>query len=178
MSFLFVQHIDVAFYYLRKKIRQFPELEQRKVTVVDTFFSAKVRSLWTVYQSAPDKFDWGCCDTIFRIMLGVRVTSGASWFDINTVLMPLHLADLKHWALVKLSLTNWTIEVYDSLQHEGNHNSKVREGVEGLSKFIPLLTEQNSLFEFKRRDPRGNYPIPVTIMKDIPQQANGLVQAL
>jgi Ulp1 family protease len=111
-------------------------------------------------------------------MLGVRVTSGASWFDISIVLMPLHLADLKHWALVKLSLTNWTIEVYDSLQHEGNHNSKVREGVEGLSKFIPLLAEQNSLFDFKQRDPPGNYPIPVTIMKDIPQQGNGLVQAL
>ncbi|GMN55712.1 hypothetical protein TIFTF001_024830 [Ficus carica] len=131
-----MQHIDVAFYYLRKKIRQFPELEQRKVTTVDTFFPAKVRSLWTVYQSAPDKFNWGCCDSIFRIMLGVRVQSGASWFDVNTVLMPIHFGDLKHWALVKLELTNWTIE-------------------------------------FKLRDPPGNYPIPVTIMKDIPQQANG-----
>ncbi|GMN38508.1 hypothetical protein TIFTF001_007747 [Ficus carica] len=109
-------HIDVAFHYLRKKIRQFPELEQRKVTTADTFFPAK---------------------------------SGPSWFDVNTVLMPIHLGDLKHWALVKLELTNWTIEVYDSLQHEGPHNSKVRAGVE------------------------GNYQIPVTIMKDIPQQANG-----
>ncbi|GMN69658.1 hypothetical protein TIFTF001_038701 [Ficus carica] len=75
---LWDKHIDVAFYYLRKKIRQYPELEQRKVTTVDTFFSAKVRSLWTVYQAAPDKFDWASCDSVFRIMLGVRVQSGAS----------------------------------------------------------------------------------------------------
>ncbi|GMN69302.1 hypothetical protein TIFTF001_038353 [Ficus carica] len=170
---LWDEHIDVAFYYLRNKIRQFPELNQRKVTTVDTIFTAKVRSLWTVYQSAPDKFDWACCDSIFRIMLGVRVQSGASWFDVNTVLMPIHFEGLKHWALVKLDLTNWTIEVYDSLEHEGPHNSKVREGMEGLSKFIPLVAEKNSLFEFKRRDPPGNYPIPVTIMKDIPKQANG-----
>ncbi|GMN72439.1 hypothetical protein TIFTF001_053560 [Ficus carica] len=148
-----MQHIDVAFYYLRNKIRQFPELNQRK--------------------SAPDKFNWACCDSIFMIMLGVRVQSGASWWDVNTVLMPIHFEGLKHWALVKLDLTNWTIEVYDSLEHEGPHNSKVREGMEGLSKFISLVAEKNSLFEFKRRDPPGNYPIPVTIMKDIPKQANG-----
>ena len=111
-------------------------------------------------------------------MLGVRAKSGASWFDINTVLMPIHFSDLKHWALVKLDLTNWTIEVYDSLEQEGYHNSQVLEGMEGLSKFIPLLAEKNALFEFKRRDPPGNYPIPVTIMKDIPKQANGLVRSL
>ncbi|GMN75086.1 hypothetical protein TIFTF001_052543 [Ficus carica] len=169
---LWDKHIDVAFYYLRNKIRQFPELNQRKVTTVDTVFTSKVRSLWTVYQSAPDKFNWGCCDSIFMIMLGVRVQSGASWLDVNTVLMPIHFEGLKHWALVKLDLTNWTIEIYDSLEHEGPHNSKVREGMEGLSKFIPLVAEKNSLFEFKRRDPPGNYPIPVTIMKDIPKQAN------
>ncbi|GMN61855.1 hypothetical protein TIFTF001_030932 [Ficus carica] len=102
----------------------------------------------------------------------MRVQNGASWFDINTVLMPIHFEGLKYWALVKLDLTNWTIEVYDSLEHEGYHNSQVREGMEGLSKFIPFLVEKNSLFEFKRRDPPGNYPIPVTIMKDIPKQAN------
>ncbi|GMN46972.1 hypothetical protein TIFTF001_016138 [Ficus carica] len=121
---LWDEQIDVALYYLRNKIRQFPELNQRK-------------------------------------------------WDVNTVLMPIHFESLKHWALVKLDLTNWTIEVYDSLEHEGPHNSKVREGMEGLSKFIPLVAEKNSLFEFKRRDPPGNYPIPVTIMKDIPKQANG-----
>ncbi|GMN69119.1 hypothetical protein TIFTF001_038170 [Ficus carica] len=170
---LWDEHIDVAFYYLRNKIRQFPELNQRKVTTVDTVFTSKVRSLWTVYQSAPDKFNWACCDSIFMIMLGVHVQSGALWWDVNTVLMPIHFEGLKHWALVKLDLTNWTIKVYDSLEHEGPHNSKVREGMEGLSRFIPLVAEKNSLFEFKRRDPPGNYPIPVTIMKDIPKQANG-----
>ncbi|GMN59508.1 hypothetical protein TIFTF001_028602 [Ficus carica] len=82
---LWNEHIGIVFYYLRKKIRQFPELEQRK--------------------------------------------SGSSWFEVNTLLIPIHLADLKHWALVKLDLTSWTIEVYDSLQHGDPHNSKVREGV-------------------------------------------------
>ncbi|GMN69282.1 hypothetical protein TIFTF001_038329 [Ficus carica] len=169
----FMVHIGVAFYYLRKKIKQFPELEQRKVTTVDTFFSSKVRSLWHVYQSSPDKFDWGSCESILKIMLGVCVQSGSSWFEVNTLLIPIHLADLKHWALVKLDLTSWTIEVYDSLQHEGPHNSKVREGVECISMFIPLLAERLSLFDFKPREPPESYPIPVTIMKDIPQQANG-----
>ncbi|GMN54155.1 hypothetical protein TIFTF001_023303 [Ficus carica] len=166
-------HIDVAFYYLRKKIRQFPELEQRNVTTVDTFFSSKVRSLWRVYQSSPDKFDWGSCESILKIMLGVCVQSGSLWFEVNTLLIPIHLADLKHWALVKLDLTSWIIEVYDSLQHEGPHISKVQEGVECISTFIPLLAERLSLFDFKPREPPGSYPIPVTIMKDIPQQANG-----
>ncbi|GMN39675.1 hypothetical protein TIFTF001_008907 [Ficus carica] len=170
---LWDEHIDVAFYYLRKKIRQFPELEQRKVTTVDTFFSSKVRSLLRVYQSSPDKFDWGSYESILKIMLGVCVQSGSSWFKVNILLIPIHLADLKHWALVKLNLTSWTIEVYDSLQHEGPHNSKVREGVECISTFIPLLAERLSLFDFKPREPPGSYPISVTIMKDIPQQANG-----
>ncbi|GMN39685.1 hypothetical protein TIFTF001_008906 [Ficus carica] len=143
----FMAHIDVAFYYLRKKIKQFPKLEQRNVSTVDTFFSAK-------------------------IILGVCVRSGSSWYEVNTLLIPIHLANLKHWALVKLDLTNWTIEVYDSLQHEGPYNFKVREEVECISKFIPLLADRLNLFEFKPREPPRIYPIPVTIMKDIPQQAN------
>ncbi|GMN54037.1 hypothetical protein TIFTF001_023172 [Ficus carica] len=92
----FMVHIDVAFYYLRKKIRQFPELEQRKVTTVDTFFSSNVRSLWRVYQSSPDKFVWASCESILKIMLGVCVQSGLSWFEVNTLLIPIHLVDLKH----------------------------------------------------------------------------------
>ncbi|GMN22703.1 hypothetical protein TIFTF001_045692 [Ficus carica] len=125
-----------------KKIMQFPELEQRKVTTVDTFFSSKVRSLWRVYQSSPEKFDWSSCESILTNMLGVCVQSGSSWFDMKTLLIPIHLADLKHWALVKVDLTSWTIEVLN-------------------------------LFDFKPRKPPEIYPIPVTIMKDIPQQANG-----
>ncbi|GMN58465.1 hypothetical protein TIFTF001_027553 [Ficus carica] len=142
---LWDEHIDVAFYYLRKKIKQYPNLEQRKVTTVDTFFSSKIAATWPVYQSSPDKFDWGT----------------------------LNLVVLKHWVLVKLELTDWTMEVYDSVEHEGPHNKKVREGVEGLSMFIPLLAAQIGLFEFKPREPPRMHPIPVTILKDIPKQGNG-----
>ncbi|GMN19823.1 hypothetical protein TIFTF001_039905 [Ficus carica] len=170
---LWDEHIDVAFYYLRKKSRQFTELKQRMVTTVDTFFTSKIRSLWRIHQSSPANFDWGSCESILKIMTGVKVQSGSSWFDVNTLLIPVHLADLKHWVLVKLELTSWTIEVYDSLQHEGRHNARVREGLECLAVFIPMLAERINLFDVKKRDPPGIHPVPVTIMKDIPKQANG-----
>ncbi|GMN52678.1 hypothetical protein TIFTF001_021832 [Ficus carica] len=170
---LWDEHIDVAFYYLRKKSRQFTELKQRMVTTVDTFFTSKIRSLWRIHQRSPANFDWGSCESILKIMTGVKVQSGSSWFDVNTLLIPVHLDDLKHWVLVKLELTSWTIEVYDSLQHEGRHNASVREGVECLAVFIPMLAERINLFDVKKRDPPGIHPIPVTIMKDIPKQANG-----
>ncbi|GMN74462.1 hypothetical protein TIFTF001_053158, partial [Ficus carica] len=169
---LWDEHIDVAFYYLRKKSRQFTELKQRMVTTVDTFFTSKIRSLWRIHQSSPANFDWGSCESILKIMTGVKVQSGSSWFDVNTLPIPVHLADLKHWVLVKLELTSWTIEVYDSLQHEGRHNARVREGLECLAVFIPMLAERINLFDVKKREPPGIHPIPVTIMKDIPKQAN------
>ncbi|GMN70232.1 hypothetical protein TIFTF001_039276 [Ficus carica] len=165
---LWDEHIDVAFYYLRKKSRQFTELKQRMVTTVDTFFTSKIRSLWRIHQSSPANFDWGSCESILKIMTGVQVQSGSSWFDVNTLLIPVHLADLKHWVLVKLELTSWTIEVYDSL-HEGRHNARVREGLECLAVFIPMLAERINLFDVKKREPPGIHPIPVTIMKDIPK---------
>ncbi|GMN32534.1 hypothetical protein TIFTF001_048183 [Ficus carica] len=170
---LWDEHIDVAFYYLRKKSRQFTELKQRMVTTVDTFFTSKIRSLWRIHQSSPANFDWGSCESILKIMTGVKVQSGSSWFDVNTLLIPVHLADLKHWVLVKLELTSWTIEVYDSLQHEGRHNARVREGLECLAVFIPMLAERINLFDVKKREPPAIHPIPVTIMKDFPKQANG-----
>ncbi|GMN49445.1 hypothetical protein TIFTF001_018608 [Ficus carica] len=170
---LWDEHIDVAFYYLRKKSRQFTELKQRMVTTVDTFFTSKIRSLWRIHQSSPVNFDWGSCESILKIMTGVQVQSGSSWFDVNTLLILVHLADLKHWVLVKLELTSWTIEVYDSLQHEGRHNTRVREGLECLAVFIPMLTERINLFDVEKREPPGIHPIPVTIMKDNPKQANG-----
>ncbi|GMN21260.1 hypothetical protein TIFTF001_050111 [Ficus carica] len=135
---LWDEHIDVVFYYLRKKIKQFSNLEQRNVTTVDTFFSTKVDAMWSVYRDSPDTFDWGTCETLLKIMLGLSVQSGSSCMKA--------------------------------------HNENVREGVECLSMFIPLLAGQLGLFDFKPRDPPGMHPIPVTIMKDIPQQANGLVQ--
>ncbi|GMN32007.1 hypothetical protein TIFTF001_048141 [Ficus carica] len=141
---LWDEHIDVAFYYLRKKSRQFTELKQRMVTTVDTFFTSKIRSLWRIHQSSPANFDWASCQSILKIMTGV-----------------------------KLELTSWTIEVYDSLQQEGRHNARVREGLECLAVFIPMLAERINLFDVKKRDPPGIHPIPVTIMKDIPKQANG-----
>ncbi|GMN31346.1 hypothetical protein TIFTF001_050733 [Ficus carica] len=76
-----------------KKIKQFPELEQRKVTTVDTFFSTKVGALWRVYQKSPDMFDWGSCESILKIILGVYVQSGSSWFEVITLLIPIHLVD-------------------------------------------------------------------------------------
>ncbi|GMN33593.1 hypothetical protein TIFTF001_046715 [Ficus carica] len=170
---LWDEHIDVAFYYLRKKSRQFTELKQRMVTTVDTFFTSKIRSLWRIHQRSPANFDWGSCESILKIMTRVKVQSGSFWFDVNTLLIPVHLADLKHWVLVKLELTSWTIEVYDSLQHEGRHNASVREGLECLAMFIPMLAERINLFDVKKRDPPRIHPIPVTIMKDIPKQANG-----
>ncbi|GMN21674.1 hypothetical protein TIFTF001_040085 [Ficus carica] len=142
----FMLHIDVAFYYLRKKSRQFTELKQRMVTTVDTFYTSKIRSLWRIHQSSPANFDWGSCESILKIMTGVQ-----------------------------LELTSWTIEVYDSLQHEGRHNARVREGLECLAVFIPMLAERINLFDVKKREPPGIHPIPVTIMKDIPKQVNGLV---
>ena len=152
-------------------------MKQRMVTTVDTFFTSKIRSLWRTHQSSPAKFDWASCESILKIMTGFQVQSGSSWFDVNTLLIPVNLADLKHWVLVKLELTSWTIEVYDSLQHEGPHNARVREGLECLAVFIPMLAERINLFKVKKREPPGIHPIPVTIMKDIPKQANGLVQA-
>ena len=175
---LCMKHIDVAFYYLRKKIKQYPNLEQRKVTTVDTFFSTKIAAMWKVYKGAPEKFEWGTCETLLKIMLGLSIQCGSSWFDVNTLLIPMNLGSLQHWILVKLELTDWTIEVYDSMEHEGPHNQKVREGVQCLSMFIPMLADQISLFQHKPREPHGIHPIPVTIMKDIPQQGNGLVQLL
>ena len=169
---LCIQHIDVAFYYLRKKIKQYPNLQKRKVTTVDTFFSTKIVAMWPVYLKSPDTFDWGTCETLLKIMLGMSIPSGMLWFEANAMLIPVNLGQLKHWVLVKLELTNWTIEVYDSLQHKGPHNEKIREGVEGLLMFIPLLAGQLGWFDFKPREPPGMHPIPVTIMKDIPKQAN------
>ncbi|GMN48585.1 hypothetical protein TIFTF001_017745 [Ficus carica] len=134
------EHIDATFYYLRKKFMYFPKLLQRK----------------------------GSHDSLLKIILGVSIRCSLSWFEVNTVLIPMHLEYLKHWVLAKLDLLNWTVEVYDSLNSEGPHNDKIRESLECMSKFVPMLAERISLFEFKPRNSLRTYPIPVTIMQDIP----------
>ena len=170
---LCIQHIDVAFYYLRKKIRENPNLQERKVTTVDSYFSSMIATMSAVYVESPDTFDWGTCDRLLKIMFGMSIPCGMSWFDSNTILLPVHLDKMEHWVLVKLDLTDWTMEVYDSMHHAGPHNEKVRHGVECLSVLIPLLAGQIGLFDSKPREPPGMHPIPVTIVADIPKQANG-----
>ena len=70
------------------------------------FFSTKVGAMWPVYRGSPDTFDWGTCETLLKIILGLSIQSGTSWFDVNTLLIPLNLGLLKHWVLVKLELTD------------------------------------------------------------------------
>ena len=73
-----------------------PKLLQRKVTTVDLFFNAKIGALWSVYKKAPDKFNWESCDYLLKIIVSMSIRCGLLWFEVNTVLIPMPLEDLKH----------------------------------------------------------------------------------
>ena len=52
--------------------------------MVDSYFSTKITAMWPVYVT----FDWGTCDTLLKIMFGMSIPGGMSWFDANAVLIP------------------------------------------------------------------------------------------
>ncbi|KAF3666091.1 hypothetical protein FXO37_10735 [Capsicum annuum] len=150
-------HINVIFYYLRKKDKYSPP-SNYTYTTVDCVFKIKVAELWE------------------------KLMTGVPWHTVDHVLIPLHVKEQFYWVLVVVSFLDWCLYVYDSY-NSTIHNVYVKTEVQKFTEVIPSFLLNIDFYKkkinidwqchpkYRNRDESDSFE--VIFVNDIPQQISG-----
>ncbi|XP_069148325.1 uncharacterized protein [Solanum lycopersicum] len=125
-------HINVIFYYLRKKAKY--DVDNRyKYTTVDCVFTSKISSIWKKYEDL-DSDVW-CADEehfIGDYIRGYKVHADIPWHLVDHVFIPVNVKENFYWVLAVLSVNDRRVYVYDSYRATG-HDATIRKEVTKLA---------------------------------------------
>ncbi|PHT94675.1 hypothetical protein T459_02557 [Capsicum annuum] len=150
-------HINVIFYYLRKKDKYSPP-SNYTYTTVDCVFKIKVAELWE------------------------KLMTGVPWHTVDHVLIPLHVKEQFYWVLVVVSFLDRCLYVYDSY-NSTIHDVYVKIEVQKFTEVIPSFLLNIDFYKkkinidwqchpkYRNRDESDSFE--VIFVNDIPQQISG-----
>ncbi|XP_070035556.1 uncharacterized protein [Nicotiana tomentosiformis] len=149
-----IQHIDVIFYYLRKK-------EKYGVDVPEIL--EKNRDMNLITDTNP----------IADYILGYFLRCSVPWCTVDEVLFPINLSDKWHRILARLSFKDLRIYIYDSMSGV-RQNSAVQRLVEPYSVLFPYF-----LYRIGFWDTKENHmgipaidPFEIHVVDELPTQDN------
>uniref|UniRef100_A0A3Q7FM12 Ubiquitin-like protease family profile domain-containing protein n=1 Tax=Solanum lycopersicum TaxID=4081 RepID=A0A3Q7FM12_SOLLC len=109
-------HIDVIFYYLRKK-GKYETNSNVRFTTTDCVFKTKItNSFFKLCDAHEDKKNFKVLDSddITRYISGRRLLASTSWDKVDFVLIPLNIKENCHWIFVVFDIGQRSLEAYDS----------------------------------------------------------------
>ncbi|WMV10972.1 hypothetical protein MTR67_004357 [Solanum verrucosum] len=170
------KHIDVIFYYLRKKAK-YEIGSSYKYTTVDCVFSLKISSIWEKYLDLDN--DVGCADeehVIGEYIRGYIMHAAIPWHMVDHVFVHVHVKNKFHWVLAVISLNDKRINVYDSYRAAG-HDAAIKTEIVILSQLIPLKLSVNDYYKNKEIDvsqaQEENEFFDIVFIDNVPQQTHG-----
>ncbi|PHT53774.1 hypothetical protein CQW23_08236 [Capsicum baccatum] len=175
------QHIDVCFYYLRKKSKYYPN-RSYKFSTVDCNFMNIIRSIHNVYSADTANLTTGGHVTHLNEYINeFRMHAAMSWHIVEDIYIPVNIREKHHWVLAILSFSERCIFLYDSYESSG-HYSVVLDVIEKLATITPLCLQHCDFYVMKGIDVQ-NYPrykdkdssdmFDVLFQESLPQQPNG-----
>ncbi|KAG5628193.1 hypothetical protein H5410_013411 [Solanum commersonii] len=132
-------HIDVIFYYLRKK-GKYEVNSNVRFTTTDCVFKTKITtSFFQLCNAHENKKNYKVKDSddIPRYIYGRRLLASTSWDKVDYILFPLNIKEGCHWILVVFDIGQRSLEVYDSFPTRDGMNFEVKNIVEMLSIVLP-----------------------------------------
>ncbi|KAF4382021.1 hypothetical protein G4B88_006653 [Cannabis sativa] len=180
-EFLRVSHLDVVFYYLRKKIKQDDTLNQR-ITTTDCLFD---QVMWNSYNqflksgSNPSKIDFD--NVILRYIVGEYLFCNTPWVLTDHVLIYVNIQKQKHWILVHFDIKERMLNVYNSMSGALN-KKRALDHVKAYSTMLPFYLEYLDVYS-SRPDlnlDQGPYsvgkrePLNFKFIDGLPSQVNRL----
>ncbi|KAF3628295.1 hypothetical protein T459_29966 [Capsicum annuum] len=159
ISQFLLQHIDVVFYYLRKKAKMDTTSEYR-YTTVNCIFMNYIHDTYTHYHRSHSEIDLSSHvenirsmkvasveGSIYEIMQGLCISGGIPWNLIDEVYVPINYKGSFHWVLVVRVLKERCIHVYDSMKGHRGYADEIKELAEILSTYLTI----SDFFEKKDR---------------------------
>ncbi|KAF4398765.1 hypothetical protein G4B88_028128 [Cannabis sativa] len=147
-EFLCDSHLDVVFYYLRKKIEQDDTLNQR-ITTTDCLFD---QVIWNSYNqflksgSNPSKIDFD--NVIPRYIVGEYLFCNTPWVLTDHVLIYVNIQKQQYWILVHFDIKERMLNVYNSMSGALN-KKRALDHVKAYSTMLPYYLEYLDVYSSK-----------------------------
>ncbi|KAF3654574.1 hypothetical protein FXO37_16419 [Capsicum annuum] len=153
------QHIDMVFYYLRKKAK-LDKISEYRYTTVNCIFMNYIHETYTHYHRSHSDINLSSHDenvrsnkvasverSIYEIMQGLCIPISIPWHMIDEVYLPINCKGSFYWVLAVVGLKERCIRVYDSLKGHRGHGNEIKELAEMLSTYLTIF----NFFEKKER---------------------------
>ncbi|XP_059277652.1 uncharacterized protein LOC132031754 [Lycium ferocissimum] len=174
------EHIDVIFYYLRKK-GKYDRRSNFKYTTVDCLFMRKVDQTYLAYnnpETGPNVANEE--DDICQYVKGCRLHANVPWHSVDNIFIPVNIKEDNHWILVVLSFNDRRLYVYNSYRGSAGHNAVVRKEVQKLVALLPHYLHISGFYTQKTGINWQNHPanmdmtqnenLQVEYVENLPQQ--------
>ncbi|XP_027769730.1 uncharacterized protein LOC107029123 [Solanum pennellii] len=155
------QHIDVIFYYLRKKSK-LRSMDQYRYTTVNCLFSTHINNTHDRYYNNEADDDISTQEhidraravsvherSIINVMKGFSIPAGLPWHLVDDVYIPINYDGDFHWVLAVVELNKRVIRVYDSSM--GTRKRVYSDEIKKLSRMLPSYLIDSGFFENNER---------------------------
>ena len=149
LFFVVLKHVDIAFYYLRKKACYHPDLVTQKFTTADYALNCKVVRIFNEMKNSKSGFNWEKEQIFLNVVKGLEIACSRPFMEVDFVYIPLLIpaasvesrrrssvtSSGNHWCLAVWNVKGRYITLYDSFFSPGS--SFVSDYV---SKFCQVLS--------------------------------------
>ncbi|KAM6543923.1 hypothetical protein CsatB_008370 [Cannabis sativa] len=131
-------HMDVIFYYLRKKLKYDPNVAV-SATTTDYHFCFKVVELYDKFVKSGNKIDAvPKSNIVTEYMSGYYMYANKDWLRVDYVLIYMHIKDEKHWILIIFDIRARCLNVYNSLGSRHELDRKTAGYVKPFAVVLPI----------------------------------------
>ncbi|XP_070044911.1 uncharacterized protein [Nicotiana tomentosiformis] len=173
-------HIDVIFYYLRKK-GKYNQTTNFKYTTVDCIFKRRIAEIFDRYADTDSNASVAKEeDVVCEYIRGYRLLANVPWYTVDIVLISVNLKDKLHWILTVVSFKERCIKVYDSHRSAGHD---MGSEIDKLAKLVPLYLSMSDFYRDKKvidwshdsaySDKAQTDPFDIVFISNLPQQKSG-----
>ncbi|XP_060967730.1 uncharacterized protein LOC115710944 isoform X2 [Cannabis sativa] len=168
--FLTNSHIDIIFYYLRKKIMYSAE-PKIKVSTTDCLFCSSITSLYEKFvEKNNDISVLSLSHNVAQYIQGGKILCATPWHLVDHVVMPINVKLQDHWICGRLNIAERRIYLYNSLR-SGRYMTAAKEACKPFSVILPYYF---SMLDFKGLRNEAKFstmePFPIVAVDGLPEQ--------
>ncbi|KAF4391471.1 hypothetical protein G4B88_005542 [Cannabis sativa] len=163
-------HIDIIFYYLRKKIMYSAE-PKIKVTTTDCLFCSSITTLYEKFvEKNNDISVLSLSHNVAQYIQGGKILCATPWHLVDHVVMPINVKLQDHWICGRLNIVDRRIYLYNSLR-SGRYMTAAKEACKPFSVILPYYF---SMLDFKGLRNEAKFStmehFPIVAIDGLPEQ--------
>ncbi|XP_055960157.1 uncharacterized protein LOC126662054 [Mercurialis annua] len=142
---LSTSHIDVIFYYLRKKIKLLFDNKMKFCTTDSIFSQILLAEYFSYVASGCAEFKVTSGNTILEYYKGGGCRYNKSWLEVNELLCPVIILDPNHWFLVRVNFEECKVYVYNSYKTE-KIEANIEKMIGAFTHYLPVFLKQMNFY--------------------------------